>query len=61
MAIDVGKKIEEIVEIASEICSQWECDFVESVSSQLEEGRNLSPKQISIIDGIYEKACNSPY
>lgn len=60
-ATDVGRKIEEIIEVASEICTEWEYEFMESIEEQHKEGRTLSPKQIAILDRIYEKACNSDY
>jgi len=35
--------------------SDWESDFVSSLRDQLEAGRALSPKQIDVLDGIWEK------
>ena len=56
---DYPQKVTEIAEVASKICTEWECDFIESI-----QGRNLdvlSDKQKAVIDRIYKKVCDSPY
>ena len=52
---------DEIIEIADEICSEWECEFLESIREQLVNGRELSPKQKDILERLYEKACSSDH
>jgi len=38
--------------------TNWEYDFVESVCDQFESGRNLSGRQVEILEKIYEeKVC----
>ena len=58
------EKVNEVQEIADEICTPWEIDFLESIREQLLEGRTLSKKpggQEEILDGIYQKAVDSPH
>jgi len=55
------KIIDEIREVMFKVCTQWECDFMESIAKQVERGRVLSEKQKKIVDRIYEKVCESPY
>jgi len=35
--------------------SEWEQQFVESVTEQFERSGSLSPKQVEILEGIYER------
>ena len=35
--------------------SKWESDFVESLAEQLEQRRNLSDRQVEILDRIYSE------
>ena len=35
--------------------SDWELNFIMSIKRQLEEGRNLSIKQMEILERIYEE------
>jgi len=58
---DLATMIEEILEVAEDICTEWEYEFMESVEEQFKERGTLSDKQIDILEGIYEKACKSPY
>lgn len=58
---DLKRMIEEINEVAEEICTEWEYEFMESISEQYEERGSLSDKQEEVLERIYEKACNSPY
>lgn len=39
----------------SEKLSDWECEFIDSVSYQLGRGRGLSEKQEQILERIWEK------
>lgn len=55
---DYKKKVEEIIEIAQQVCSEWEFNFIESVD---EQEFDYTEKQKKIIDRIYERACESPY
>lgn len=34
--------------------TEWEIDFLESLSSQLEEGRTLTERQKEVLDRVYE-------
>jgi hypothetical protein len=54
--ITYREKIKEIQEIASDICSEWEIEFLESVENWRGEH---TEKQKEIIDRIYQKACDS--
>ena len=36
--------------------SDWERSFIDSVSTQVNAGRSLSPKQAEILDRIWDKA-----
>jgi hypothetical protein len=40
----------------SEALNEWECGFVESLTRQIEAGRQPSPKQIDVLDRLWEKA-----
>ena len=59
--MEAKQQLEEIMEVASDICNEWECNFLESVQEQLQNGRELSSKQLDTLERIYQKACNSPY
>lgn len=39
----------------SEKLSNWECEFIDSISDQLGRGRGLSEKQEQILERIWEK------
>jgi len=58
---DTRTKIEEINEIAEKICTEWEYEFMESITEQYEERGSLTEKQEDILNRIYKKACESPY
>ena len=53
--------IEEINEVAEDVCSEWEYSFMESITEQFEERGSLSEKQEEILERIYKKACDSDY
>lgn len=36
--------------------TDWETDFIDSLGRQLAEGRRPTPKQIEVLDRIWEKA-----
>ena len=59
MSLSDLDKVYEISEIASEICTEWECEFLESVQEQLLAKRELSDKQRKVLDKLYEKACRA--
>jgi len=40
----------------SERLSDWECSFIDSLSQQIAAGKHPSPKQVEILDRIWEKA-----
>ena len=50
---DYFTMISEILEVASKVLNEWECDFIENVSGL----RTFSPKQKAVIEKIYEKVC----
>jgi len=58
---DVRTMIEEINEIADKICTEWEYNFMESVTEQFDSKGELSGKQQEVLHRIYKKACESPY
>jgi len=58
---DVRTMLEEVNEVASEICTQWEYDFMESITEQFEDRGTLTEKQQLTLEKIYRKACESPY
>ena len=53
---DYRQKVEEIAEVANELCTEWEINFIESVQ---EWTGDFTDKQKAVIDRIYEKACAS--
>lgn len=57
MSLSDLDKVYEIMEIATEICTEWECEFLESIRDQLADKRELSSKQKKVLDKLYEKAC----
>jgi hypothetical protein len=40
----------------SDRLSDWECQFIDSLRRQLEEGRRPSPKQVDALNDIWDKA-----
>jgi len=58
---DLRTMIEEINEVAEDVCSEWEYSFMESITEQFEERGSLSEKQEEILERIYKKACDSDY
>jgi hypothetical protein len=61
MGLSHLEKVEEIQEIADEICTSWEIDFLESLREQLADGRKISERQEETLERIYKKAVDSPY
>jgi len=55
---DYRQKIQEIEEVAHQVCTEWECGFIEEMIQW--EGEYTS-KQKDVIDRIYRKVCDSPY
>lgn len=47
--------IEEAIEVGQLDLTPWEQDFCQSVTEQLENGRDLSFKQTSIIYRLYDR------
>jgi dsDNA-binding SOS-regulon protein len=39
----------------SERLSDWEAQFIDSLRRQLENGKTPSPKQVDVLDNIWEK------
>ena len=58
---DILTMLEEINEVAEDVCSEWEYEFMQSVTEQYEERGSLSEKQEEILERIYKKACDSDY
>jgi hypothetical protein len=54
------KKVEECLEV-EQIFTAWECEFLESIQTQLDFGGTLTEKQESKLSDLYIKACESPY
>lgn len=52
---------DEIEEISDEICTPWEIDFLTSIAFTLGQGSELTPRQRSVLERIYDKACRSAY
>ena len=50
--------VDEIDEVAWDVCSEWEVNFIESV--QQWQG-DYSPKQEEVIRRIYKKVCASDF
>lgn len=42
-------------EMREERLSDWERGFVDSIRHKLEEGRDLTPKQIECLDQVWER------
>ena len=40
----------------SERLTPWECGFIDSLKRQVLDGKGPSPKQVEILDRIWEKA-----
>ena len=38
--------------------SAWEADFLESIRQRLDDNKTLTPKQLSVLEGIWEKATS---
>lgn len=53
------KMVEEISEVSYEVLTEWECGFIESIEEWLDDGRELSEKQIATLERIYDKVCRS--
>ena len=58
MPTSVDCKVSETIEVAEQICSEWEQDFLYSLQDQLNRGRTLSEKQLNLLDKLYDKACD---
>lgn len=39
--------------------SEWECNFIESIRSQIEDDRILSSKQIETLENIWDKVTRN--
>ncbi len=38
--------------------SEWEVEFMDSIRIQVESGKMLSPKQLGILDRVWERATS---
>lgn len=38
--------------------SEWEREFMSSIEQQLKEGKELSPKQIDVLNRVWEKVTS---
>jgi len=47
----------EIAEVASEVLSEWECNFIEDMHGKT----SFTPKQVDKIQELYKKVCESPF
>ena len=56
------KIIEEIYEVRYEICNEWELGFIESMHKKSKKpGFEPSDNEESVLDGLYDKACESDF
>ena len=39
--------------------SAWDADFLDSISERLDDNRPLSPRQIEVLEGIWERATRN--
>lgn len=53
--------IEESLEVASEVLSEWEYDFLESIKKVVDAGRSLTENQERKLHQIYQKVCESSH
>lgn len=53
---DRRKKVSESLEVAREVCTEWECNFLDSVARWKGE---YTVRQKETIDKIYQKVCES--
>lgn len=53
-AEEVNQMIEDC-EKRQEKMSEWEQNFIDSVSNQLGKGKDISPKQYAVLERIWEK------
>jgi hypothetical protein len=59
-ATDPETMARECIEV-EQIFTPKECDFLESISAQIEAGRLLTDKQDAWLRDLYKKACDSPH
>lgn len=52
---DVRSVVAHCIEHMDAICTDWECEFLESVAEQLDDGHMMSPKQLGVIEKIKRK------
>ena len=55
------QKVIESLEVCENACNEWECEFLASVKKQLDDGRDMTLKQLQTVDRIYDKVCDSRY
>lgn len=54
MSDDTSTMIDDL-EARAEKLSDWECEFVSSISKQLADGKSLSIKQLAKLEMIWER------
>ena len=42
-------------QLRESLLSEWEIDFIESIDTQLYQANSLSPKQVEILEKIWDK------
>ena len=52
------ERIEKALVLGGKHLSAWEQGFLESLKSQAEKGRNLSPKQLEILERVEKQKCS---
>ncbi|AEJ01217.1 hypothetical protein Nit79A3_1385 [Nitrosomonas sp. Is79A3] len=52
-------KMVEECEFNESLLNDWECDFIDSIRNQIDEGRNLSERQIEKLEDIWEKVTEN--
>lgn len=60
---DEATMVEESLEVADKVCTEWETEFLESLQGRFETNPNheLTTKQSDKLADIYQKVCRSPY
>jgi len=61
--VSLNKQINEIWEVAEEVCTEWEYGFIKDLmeSGMAEDTDELSDRQVYVINRMYRKACRSEF
>jgi len=61
MSLTYEEKVNESVEVADEVCTEWEINFLAHMVEKIAEGWPLSDLEHEKIDEVYDKVCKSPF